>query len=77
MLGICDLERSARTRSRIPLSAPLEGVLDHLSTGYQLVRTCWSGLGSGAVAAEEQLWKEFRRVGWQSVDPCWGASAEP
>ena len=27
--------------------------------------------------AAEQLWKELRRVGWQQVDPCWGASAEP
>ena len=27
--------------------------------------------------AAEQLWKELHRVGWQQVDPCWGASAEP
>ena len=23
--------------------------------------------------AAEQLWKELQRVGWQQVDPCWGA----
>jgi len=27
--------------------------------------------------AAEQLWKELHRVGWQQVEPCWGASAEP
>ena len=49
MLGICDLERGAKTRSLIPLSAPLEGVLDYLSTGYVLRAV----LGQGAEAAEE------------------------
>ena len=27
--------------------------------------------------AAEQLWRELHRVGWQQVEPCWGASAEP
>ena len=27
--------------------------------------------------AAEQLWNELHRVGWQQVEPCWGASAEP
>ena len=27
--------------------------------------------------AAKHLWKELRRVGWQQVDPFWGASAEP
>ncbi len=27
--------------------------------------------------AAEQLWKELRRVDWQQIEPCWGASAKP
>ena len=27
--------------------------------------------------AAEQLWRELHRVGWQQVEPCWAASAEP
>ena len=29
--------------------------------------------------AAEQLWKELCRIGigWQQVEPCWGASVEP
>ena len=27
--------------------------------------------------AAELLWKELHRVGWQQLEPCWGASAEP
>ena len=29
------------------------------------------------IDAVEQLWKELHRVGWQQVEPFWGASAEP
>ena len=38
-LGCHDLERAAWSWSRIPLSTPLEGVLDHVCTSHQLVRT--------------------------------------
>ena len=27
--------------------------------------------------AAEQFWRELHCVGWQQVEPCWGASAEP
>ena len=37
-LGRRDSERVAWSGCRIPLSTPLEGVLDHISNGYYLVR---------------------------------------
>ena len=63
-MGSCDLERGAWSSRRIPLSATVEGVLDHVCTSYDLVYF-------GAVLGQDAGLVRKYRTSWLGFDNLW------